>query len=129
MIVAVAATNPVEAALLADVAEFPDCSAAKQILADWLQEQGREHEMQAWRWIARTGRAPRQIFNGSPVLPWWFCWKLPVIDHPHWLPFETDWSISNGTEDYRDYMHAMAEAVSACVAHLANGGELPEIES
>lgn len=41
-------------ALLDDIAAAPYEHWRKGVLVDWLEEQGREEEAEAWRWVAAS---------------------------------------------------------------------------
>lgn len=49
-------------ALLRDICQHPNEHWRKERLADWLSEQGREEESEAWRWVAERKLEPD--YNG-----------------------------------------------------------------
>jgi uncharacterized protein (TIGR02996 family) len=71
-----------EAAFLHSIeADLAD-STPLLIFADWLEEQGREPQAHAWRWLARRGYRPARRTRPNARIPWAW-WHTSSHDMEH----------------------------------------------
>ena len=127
------ATHPQQAALLADIAAAPDDDAPKLLFADWLEEQYREYECQAWRWIVRTRRLPGMSFD-LQTFAWypfeelrWHTRSAITRELFARLPSEIVGTDGYSESAWPSVLEAYHQLAKACAAHLAEGGILPEL--
>lgn len=111
------APTDTESALLAAIAAAPAEHWRKHVLADWLTEQGRDNEAEAWRWLAAWEREPRFI-------GWWPAHRRVSALWPEsTLPFHAvgEWDEEGVYRHIKDPREAYLAAVTEYIKHRTAG--------
>lgn len=108
--------------LFAAACSNPSDFASRGVLADWCEENGREHESRAWRWLNEMGRVPG-VDNESWRDPrWYWNYTYPPRSEPHCLPMLMTASFGgNGTlVPFFSAAHAFQHVINELAWHSQN---------